>query len=190
MKNDSLVTSAAKLIATLPQEESRKYLSISLLVVLMFVGGTFYYLQTKSAQLIKSIVQARQLASRTDELIDRYVEVTREEDLLAGLLEKRNDYNNLRSYFERFCQQNKISPEAGWAETTQTLEIAGSDRFEEEQLTATFKKQKTRDIVVLIQTLEKDELLNLKELEIEKATDSLTAKITIAAKKFKKVLEE
>ena len=185
-----MLTSITNLLISLPEDFARKYIAIAMALTLVGLCAGLYYIQTQTSQSIRSITQARALASKTDELISSYNAVTQEEDTLADRLLKNTDYSSLKSYFERFCQARKTTPESGWAETTETKEISGSDRFEEEQLTAQFKKIALKDLVQTIDAIEKDELLHLKEVAIDKSDGNLSVKMTIAAKRFKRMVEE
>lgn len=185
-----MLTELARIFVSIHTDEARKYIGIAMLLTLAGLGGSLYYIHTQTSQQINAIIQARALASKTDSLIIAYNAVTQEEDNLANLLEKKTDYNSLKSYFERFCQANKITPEPGWADSTEVREIAGSTRFEEEQLNAHFKKIPLREAILFIDAVEKDDLLHLKELDLEKSDGSLSVKMTLAAKRFKRTMEE
>ena len=190
MKRDSMLTSVTKFLFYLPEDMVRKYIAALISITLLGLSSGIYYIHTQTSLHIKSITQARALASKTDELISSYNAVTQEEDNLADLLNKKTDYSNLNSYFERFCQDRKITPESGWAETTEIKEISGSDRFEEEQLTANFKKITLKEAICTIDAIERDELLHLKEVVLDKSDGSLSIKMTLAAKRFKRTVEE
>ncbi len=190
MKKDTMITALARLFITTSEDTARKGIVLGALAIIAGLMGGFYYIKTNTTAYTKAIIQARSLASKTDELISAYNAVTQEEDNLADLLAKKTDYTGLKSYFERFCQSQKVTPEPGWAETTEVKEITGSERFEEEQLSVQFKKITLKDLVQCIDALEKDDLLHLKELDIEKSDGSLTAKMAIAAKRFKRTVEE
>ena len=185
-----MITALAHFIISLQEEVSSKFIAIFMGCCVLFLCSGLYYIHSKSTQLVRGIQQARSLATKTDELIGDYNAITQEENNLAELLSKKTDYSNLKSYFERFCQASKITPEPGWAETTEVKEITGSDRFEEEYLHAQIKNVKMRELVTYIDAIEKDDLINLKELDLEKTDKTLSVKMVIAAKRFKRTMEE
>jgi len=190
MKKDTMLHELTQLFLSISADDARKYIAGVVMLTLAGLCASFYYINTKSSQHVRAITQARALSSKTDELISSYNAVIQEEDNLAALLHKKTDYNSLKSYFERFCQANKITPETGWAETNEVREIAGNTRFEEEQLNAQFKKIAFKDIVLCIDAIEKDDLLHLKELDIEKSDGTLSVKMKLAANRFKRTIEE
>jgi hypothetical protein len=190
MKKNTMLHELTQLFISISADDARKYIAAVVMLTLTGLCASLYYVNTKSSQHVRSITQARALSTKTDELISAYNAVIQEEDNLAALLAKKTDYNSLKSYFERFCQANKVTPETGWAETNEVREIAGSTRFEEEQLHAQFKKIAFKDIVLCVDAIEKDDLLHLKELDIEKSDGTLSVKMTLAAKRFKRTIEE
>ena len=185
-----MITAIAQFIISLQEDTTSKYLAIFMGSAVLILCSGLYYVHARSTQLVRGIQQTRALASKTDELIGDYNAITQEENNLAELLSKKTDYSNLKSYFERFCQANKITPEPGWAETTEVKEVSGSDRFEEEYLHAQIKNIKMRELVTYIDAIEKDDLINLKELDLEKTDKTLSVKMIIAAKRFKRTMEE
>ena len=185
-----MITRLAKFIMSTQEDAASRYIAITMGCCVLMLCSGLYFIQSKSSQFVSGIRQARTFASKTDALISDYNAITQEEDNLAELLSKKTDYSNLKSYFERFCQTNKITPESGWAETTEVKEISGSDRFEEESLRAQIKNIKMQELILYIDAIEKDELINLKELDVEKTDKTLSVKMTIAAKRFKRTVEE
>lgn len=185
-----MINTIAKLILSTPQDLGRKYILGVVAGIVILLCTSLYYINAQSASLARSISQARSLASKTDNLISEYNAVTQEEDNLADTLSKKKDFTGLKSYFERFCQTNKITPEPGWSETAEVKEISGSDRFEEEMLHAQIKNIKMKELVQYIDAIEKDDLISLKELSVEKSDKKLTLKITISTKRFKRTVEE
>ncbi|MBM3894686.1 hypothetical protein FJ366_03785 [Candidatus Dependentiae bacterium] len=180
----------AKFITTTPADLIRKYLLGLTLFLTLLLGFSFWYITTTSRNLARNIRIARELTGKADLLISEYNAVIQEEDNLAETLTKKKDFTGLKSYFERFCQATKMTPEPGWSDTAEIKEINGNDRFEEESLHAQIKNIKMKDIVQYIDAIEKDELLTLKELSIEKNDKTLAIKLTVAAKRFKRTIEE
>ncbi len=185
-----MITPIAQFIISLQEEVATRYLAIFMGCCILLTGAGLYYVHITSTGLVKSIQQARALSGKTDVLINDYNAIMQEENNLAELLSKKTDYSNLKSYFERFCQSSKITPEPGWADTTEVKEIPGSDKFEEEYLHAQIKNIKMQDVVTYIDAIEKDDLINLKELDLEKTDKTLSIKMIIAAKRFKRTVEE
>ena len=102
---------------------------------------------------------------------------------LQKLLEQEKDFD-LNVFFEKFCAQFKITPFESWDTTTQSF--AGSDKFDEVLLNATFKQLTTQQLVTILEELNKNELVYIKELNItNEETKTITVNIIIATKKFK-----
>jgi hypothetical protein len=185
-----MINTIAKLILSTPPDLGRKYILGIIAVIITLLSTSLYYINVQSASLAKSISQARSMAAKTDSLISEYNAVTQEEDNLADTLSKKKDFAGLKSYFERFCQTNKITPEPGWSETAEVKEISGSDRFQEETLLAQIKNIKMKELVQYIDAIEKDDLISLKDLSVEKNDKKLSLKMTISTKRFKRTVEE
>jgi hypothetical protein len=185
-----MIQMIAKFIATTPADLIKKYLLILIFSLISLLGLSFWYISTTSSNLTRNIRIAGDFAGKTDQLIREYNAVIQEEDNLAESLAKKKDFTGLKSYFERFCQAVKMTPEPGWSDTAEIKEINGNDRFEEESLHAQIKNIKLKDIVQYIDAIEKDDLITLKELSVEKNDKTLTLKLTIASKRFKRTIEE
>jgi hypothetical protein len=185
MKKETNLSTIIQFLLGLPAPQMLLYIRIALAGLVILIAGSFYYIRTKSSELIDAIKKTSEFSHATEELINQYNVIIKEEESLAALLEKKSDYNNLKSYFERICKQNSLTPEAGWAESSESLEIPGNEQFEEERLTCSFKGLSTKDAITLIDNFDKDEILYLKQIELEKVEKSLTVKIMLTAKKLK-----
>ena len=185
MKKETNFSTIIQLLLDMPSQQMLLYIRIALATLALMIAGSFYYIRTKSSDLIGAIKKTSEFSHATEELINQYNVIIKEEESLAALLETKSDYNNLKSYFERICKQNSLVPEAGWAESSESLEIPGNEQFEEERLTSSFKGLSTKDAISLIDTLDKDEIVHLKQIELEKTEKSLTVNVTITAKKHK-----
>jgi site-specific DNA-adenine methylase len=185
MKTETTLLTFIKMLLQTPAQLMLTYIRGALIALILCIGGSFYYIHRTSSHLVADIKKARALSLATEELINQYNIIVKEEEALAELLESKSDYNNLKSYFERLCKQHAFTAEPGWAETSEVSEIPGNEQFEEERLTSFFKELSTKDALSLIDTFEKDDITHLKEIELERTAEKITVKVMLTAKKLK-----
>ncbi len=175
----------------LKSDDFKKYLIGGLAAVAILSFGALFYIRTTSSALSASIKNLHKLAAESDNLINQYEKIKKEEDDLAQLLEKNKDFTSLKSYFEQFIKQNQLTPEAGWAETATIIPSAEIDKFEKEEIEAVFKNKTTQQVVQLIDVIEKNPMIHLSQVTITPEGHALTAALTISAmRESKKSLEE
>ncbi|MCK4650770.1 hypothetical protein KAT08_01215 [Candidatus Babeliales bacterium] len=170
-------------IQNLKEKDFKKYLTIFLIVTVFLAVGTTYYFYDKNNKLILQIKKLDGLIKQTIKLIKEHKTIKGKEKQLEKLLEKNKDFD-IRSFFESFCKEKHITPEPAWDTTTIPLE---SDKFDEIELTATLKNLTTQKLVEIIQSLNKKEIIYIKEITItNEKNKTITIDITLAAKKYKK----
>ncbi len=76
-------------------------------------------------------------------------------------MEKNKDFS-LNQYFETFYKAQAIKPEDGWSSSTTILNA----QFDEVELPATFKGQTTQKLVSILQEIEKQEIVYVKDLKV------------------------
>lgn len=177
-------------IQALQKDALRNYLALTIGAVFIFMSGMVYISMQKSSAIVAEIKDINTMMDKSASLIEEYERLESEEKSLTDLLEKHEDFSSLKSYFEQFCRKHNLKPEQGWAETAETIETDESNRFEEEQAVAIFRRLQTKDMVGIIEKIENDPLLTSKEIVIDREGKTISLTITVAVKKFKKVLED
>jgi hypothetical protein len=154
----------------------------------IIIGGTFY-IRTTSTALVTQIKNLQKQAKKARDLSSEFQKLEAQEAELAELMQDNTSFGSLKSYFEQFIKQHSLAPEAGWAETATTSDSM-NDKFEEEQLTATFKSLNTQKLVELIQKLSEDRMMHIGEISVNREGKSITLTVILAAKKFIQSPEE
>ena len=175
----------ATYIQTLDTKQSQRLVLATLAAITICICGLTYFIQEKKDELITKIKQLNTLAEKAAKIIIDNKKMTDEEFRLKDILDKNKDFT-IKSFFEQFCRDFGVVPEPGWDTRTETV----NEKFDEIMLPATFKGQTTEQLVKFLETLDKKEMVYLKELSIKKeAQGKITFDVTLAAKRYKSLLE-
>ena len=169
-------------IQTLNKRDFKRYLGLFLGVVTIIVAMIAYYTYSKSSFLVSEIKKLEILVGKSSKIIAQNEKLEEQEQQLQQLLEQNKEFS-MKTFFEQFCSQQGITPDAGWE--TINLPVEGNDKFDEVSLSATFKNQTTQNLVKVLEALDKKEIIHIKELSIKNAGNKkITFDITIATKKY------
>jgi len=175
-------------ILSLDRKHFQQYLLVSLAGFGLLCGGIIYWSHSTRNKKIDLLNQIHEQAHKNDKVLRASQKIKAEETRIQQLLEDNKEFN-IKSYFEQFCQQHRITPESGW--DTETLSIDGNDTFDEILLPATFKQQTTQVLVTLLNSIDKNEIVYIKELEVKRDKQkTITFTLTIATKKRKLFWED
>ena len=175
-------TKLAEKIQGLSKKELQKYTAIFLGVVFCVILGTTYYVYTKSNEYVHKMKITRTLAAKARTLIDELEKIQAKEEQILALFSQSKDFN-LNSFFETFCKNQGIKPEDGWGRSTKVL---ANPQFDEDVLTATFKGQTTQKLVKILEELDKQKLVYLKNLQVKsEKSKQIIFDITIATLRAK-----
>lgn len=169
-------------IQSLNKQDWQKQLAATIAAVFLFFAGVIYFIYQKSDTQITQIRELYKLKTKSEDLLDQYQQIAQEENRITALLEKHKDFT-IKSYFEKFVKDNGLTPEPAWGDSYEITPVAGSEKFEEERIVPSFKKLNTQNLIALLDKLERDLLLCLTQVTITRENDTLTATITITAKK-------
>ncbi len=174
-------------ISSLSAKDSFKIIIGAVSVVTIIALGTAYFVYARGKKHVTSIRELHTLIKKSSGILAQSKSIGQEEDRIEELLQKNRDFN-IKSYFEQFCRSHGVTPEPNWETTTNPIE--GNDKFEEVVLPATFGGQTTEKLVTLLDDLDKEEIVYLKELAIRKEPSTIAFDLTIATKKMRRVVEE
>ena len=178
-------------ITALTRLDRRKfhlYLGSILLAIAGLSGGIVYWLYSSRAQQIISLTQLQEISSKVDVAIRNHEKISAEEERIQALLEEHKGFS-IKTYFEQFCREHSVTPESGW--DTESRSIEGNDTFDEIILPAQFKNQTTQGLVSLLSSLNNNEIVYIKELEIKNdGNQTMSFDLTIATKKRKQFWED
>jgi len=166
----------AQQIQYLNKKDFQKYISIFLGVIALLIGGMIYYIYSTSEELVSDITRLKRLEQDSVSIRSDITEINIEQERVEQLLEENSNFN-IKRYFEEFCKESNINPEAGW--DTSIVEL--NPQFDEVTLDATFKKQSMKLLVTILEKLDKKQIVSVKRLIVKKEKDkTITFDITLA----------
>ena len=168
-------------LQAMDQKQFRRLMLFFFACVVCIVGLVTYYIQRQKTDLINHIKQLHKLAEKSITIIQDHRKMALEEQRLKAILDKNKDFT-MKVFFEQFCREQNLIPEAGWDARTEPV----NERFDEVILPATFKNLNTEKLVKILEELDKKELVYIKTMSIRsEEKKQLTANITLATKKYK-----
>lgn len=188
MKQLSILTQAVVFFNTCNQRERMRAIMLIVAGVFCILGGIVGYIHITSQDLITQINQLQRLRITNNKILARYSALQGKELAFIAQMQERKDFS-IKTYFERFIKEHNITAEGNWAET-EKRPISGNDLFEEEILKASFKNMTTEKIVGILGDFEKDNFVDVKEASLKLEGSSVTLDLVLAAKRFKKTIEE
>jgi len=174
-------------IVTLKPKELKQQLGIIMGSAALITLGSVYYIYYTSNHSLAYIKQIQSLAEKSAAILASNERIQHEENRIQEILSQNKDFD-IKSYFEQFCREHKITPEPNWGTTVNPIE--GNNKFEEIILSATFKNETTKTLAKILDTLDKNEIVYLAELAIKKENDKIAFDLVIATKKMRRVVEE
>jgi hypothetical protein len=188
MKQLSIVTQVVTFFNQCNQRERMRAIMFIIAGVCCVLGGIVGYIQIASEDLITQINQLQRLRIANNKILTRYAALQDKELAFNAQMQERKDFS-IKTYFERFIKEHNITAEGNWAETEKRA-IPGNDLFEEEILKASFKNMTTEKIVGILGDFEKDNFVDVKEASLKLEGSTVTLDLVLAAKRFKKMIEE
>lgn len=173
----------ATYIQNLTKKDFERYLILFISGVVLLSGVAVYHVYKKNNNLVARIKRIEKLTTQTEKTINENKKLIVKEAQLQQLLEKNKEFN-IKTYFEQFTSQQNITPEP-W--DTFTIPVEGTDKFDEIVLHANFKNQTTQKLVSVLDALDKQEIIYIKDLSVKNEMNrKITFELTIATKKYKR----
>lgn len=170
--------------------------SKSLLRAILFMLGAtaalgcvlIYFFHTARSSRIEKLSQLHEQSRKNDKIVSDSNKIKAEEERIQTMLNENKGFN-IKTFVEQFCAEQKLKPEAEW--TTETRSIEGNETFDEVLLPVTFKNQTTQALVTMLSGLDKQEMIYIKELIVQKEDKKkITITLTIATQKRKQFWED
>ena len=181
-----ILNNFANYIQGLNKKEFDKYLTLFLLAIAALSAILTYSFYKNNSNKVTQIKSLEQLTNKSAKIISDNTKMQQEEERLQLILQQKKDFS-IKTFFEQFCSTQNITAEPGWDAITQPLE--GSDKFDEVILSTVIKNQTTHGMVKILDSLDKEEIIYIKELTIRNEDNKkITFDITIATKKYKRSL--
>jgi|688.fasta_scaffold512777_2 hypothetical protein len=172
-------------IETLDRRHFRLHVLGFMVGIVTISAGLLYTIQSKKEALIQRLQVLNNLAIKANEIIATNTSITKDEQRLKELLMQKRGFS-IQAFFEQFCREQNVNPEAGWA----TKQERVSDIFDEIVLTAQFKNLTSDKLVKLLDALNKEEIVYLKDLQIKSTPNKkISVSMTMATKSYKSSLD-
>jgi hypothetical protein len=153
--------------------------------IVLIAGSILSYIASSKMDLINRLQALNKMAIKGCQIIDTHRRLVKDEQHLKLVLEQKRGFS-IQAFFEQICREQSLTAEAGWATRSDHV----SDIFDEITLTAHFKNLTTEKLVKFLDTLNKEEIVYLKDLQIKNSSNkTIATSITIATKCYKSSLE-
>lgn len=184
----SALDQAITTLTSLDRKKFNLYLGIVLGMVTLMAAGVVYWMYQKRSAQIQELATLHEQTKKIDRIVENSDYVSAEEERIQGLLEENKGFS-IKTYFEQFCREHEVTPEQGWDTESRSLE--GNEAFDEVMLSAMFKNQTTQSLVTLLTSLNYNEIVYIKELEVKnEGNRAISFTLTIATKKRKQFWED
>jgi hypothetical protein len=161
--------------------------------IILFVGATVlisfgitYYSYSESSTLFQKISDLTEKEKKADKIILDQQKIQSEEEKTKDLLEK-NPSSNLNGFFEKFYKKHNVTPEQDW-KTEDGRETEGIEeglKIQEKTLKVIFKGQTTEKLVSMLEDIQKEQIVWVKDIEITKEeSKKITIEMTIASRQL------
>lgn len=171
-----------------PAKEMQRLLYGAIGIVSLIVGGMIFFVYHKSHELVDQLRNVEKTAQSSERLIDEYERLEQDENRIEEMLKQSKD-EDIRSFFEKFCKEQTMTPEEGWDPVPRAI----NDKFEEIMVQATFKNQTTQKLVMFLDAIEKEatekkKILYTKKVRIKRDQGGKTINfdLTIATIRMKR----
>jgi hypothetical protein len=172
-------------IQALDQTMLKRYLLAFLGCICVLSCFIIYYVFNQKHALLGEIKALHTLASKSVHLIEDNKKMSKEEMRLKDLLDRNKDFT-IKGFFEQFCRDQGLNPEAGWDARSDEI----NEKFDEVWLPATFKNQTTEKLVGALEALDEKEIVYIKDLVVQQeSAGKISFTLTIATKRYKASLE-
>lgn len=184
---NKFITAVTNYIIGLKDKEFQRFTAIFIFCMTVGTAAFTFYTYRSSNKHIENMRQLYRLADNTTTVLLNNEQIQGEENRIQELLQQNENFS-IKSYFEQFCREHRINPEANWETTVNPIE--GNNKFEEVVLTALFKNATTKALATILDSLDKNAIVYLKELRIKKEEKHINFELVIATKKVRHVVEE
>ncbi len=175
----------ARYLQNLNQKQFQRHILLFLGSVALVAASVTYFIYQKKYDLAMHIKQLQTLTERSFKMIANNRKMIKDEVRFKEILDKNKDFT-MKGFFEQFYREQNITPETGWDARAETV----NERFDEITLPASFKGQTTEKLVKILDTLDKKEIVYIKELKIRnEGGQKIGFDIMLATKKYKSMLD-
>jgi len=178
-------------IQSLSKKEFQQYILGAIAAVALLALGTTYYIYHTSSSLSLEIKKLNTQKNKINQLIAQNSKLEKEEASIRALLDKNPDFTML-SYFETFYTKHNIKPEGNWKPEEGAI-IEGSEpgvKYQEIFIRAEFKNQTMEKLVTILNDIYNEQVIYLKNLEINAENSKINFELTLATKQYKKEIGE
>lgn len=156
----------------LDQKQFQRYVLIFFSIIILSIGFIVYRYFTTISHLQRQIQEINKQRTTVKELLERYEIVKQQQAEVDALLEKDKDFK-IAGYFNTII--NNLNLTQNKTREPETLSEELENGYTEIKLYASFNNLNTQKLAQLLDTLEQNERIYTKELEIYKPEDQTTS---------------
>lgn len=166
-------------IDDLDEKNFYRALIITITVIVLIITGILYLQQRKVAALKKRITLINKNRRTVQEILTKFEKVKKQKDEVAGVLEKDKSFKILGE-FDKILQAANLSAHKA-SHTILTESLESLPEYNEVRLVVSLTDLNMRQLTELLQEIEKNERIHIKDLEITKnSKPSFDANLTVA----------
>ncbi|MEX0940324.1 MAG: hypothetical protein WDZ41_03115 [Candidatus Babeliales bacterium] len=163
-------------ILNLDSKQFQRYLIIILSIILCLIGIVIYRYYSSISFYKKRIYQINQQRRTVKEILERFEIVKKQQTEVNTLLEKDRDFK-IAGYFNNVINKLGISQNKTREPETSSEEL--DNGYTEIKLFASFSNMNMQRLTELLDTLEQNERIYTKEIEVYKPDQEATININI-----------
>lgn len=157
-------------VSSLSHKEFQKYFGAYLAAVLLILGFMFYRHYSKISKLRKSIGYANSLRINARDILTKDEEVKRQKNIVDKVLEKRNKSFKLLQVFIQIINKLRLQSNLKKRDAfVSNLEHLRSRGYSEVRVEANLTNLNTKQLVELLDEIEKNTIIYTKYLEINRS---------------------
>lgn len=158
-----------KYLTTLSKKELQRYLLIYLASVITLAGFLIYWQYSKASDLNKKIISANLQRKKVCDILTQDEEVQQQKNIVDKTLKERKKFK-LQHYFEHIVNklklQNNLKKHDPFVSNLENLRSRG---YSEVRVEASLVNLDTKQLVELLDEIEKNTIIYIKYLEITKS---------------------
>lgn len=166
-------------IADLDEKNFYRALIATIAVVVLIITGVLYFQQRKIATLKKRITTINRSRTTVQEILTKFEKVKQQKAEVAGVLEKDKSFKILGE-FDKILQTVGLSAQKA-SHTILTESLESLPEYNEVRLVVSLTDLNMRQLTELLQEIEKNERIHIKDLEITRnSKPSIDVTLTVA----------
>jgi hypothetical protein len=171
------ITKIKDYITEIDIQKMYRFMIIILFIVIIVVGFLFYNYMSRTHEWEKKIKRINQLRTQTRELLEKNEIVKQQKAYVEEILAEDKNFT-LKNYFISLVQELQLGSTLTKDPTVSKPEVIDTD-YAEIKLDASFSNINTKQLSQLLENLENNKRISLKELSITRALKTPSIDVTL-----------